>query len=64
VKAARTSTVPAWNVQEGDVSPGGAVVVSVTRVVSTGHVRIGFSNETSMLVPGERRLSFTVLSPR
>jgi hypothetical protein len=56
----RTATIPAWRVTEGDVSPSGAVVISVIRTVSTGSARIAFSNGTALTVPGERRVAVVV----
>jgi len=55
--SARTATVPAWQVAEGDATPSGIAVVSVQRNAASGHVRIGLSNGTALIVAGERRLT-------
>jgi hypothetical protein len=51
----RMLVVPAWRVNEGDVSPAGARVVSVQRDPTRGHVRIGLSTGGVLDVSGERR---------
>ena len=51
---ARTATVKAWQVSEGDRSPSGARIVSVQRDPSRGHVRIGFSDGNTLDIAGER----------
>jgi len=51
---ARTATVKAWQVSEGDRSPSGARIVSVQRDPSRGHVRIGFSDGNTLDLAGER----------
>ncbi len=58
----RTATVSAWRVSEGDRSPSGAHVVTVQRDPSRGHVRIGFSDGSSLDLAGERRV--LVVLPR
>jgi hypothetical protein len=50
----RTATVQAWQVSEGDRSPSGALVVSVQRDPSHGHVRIGLSDGNALDLAGER----------
>jgi len=52
----RTLTVPAWHLAEGDLTPSGARIVSVTRDPSAGRVRIGLSTGNTLNVPGERLL--------
>ncbi len=51
----RVFTVPAWRVNEGDMSPGGARVVSVQRDPARGHVRIGLSTGATLDLAGESR---------
>ncbi len=51
----RVLAVAAWRVNEGDVSPAGARVVSVQRDPTRGHVRIGLSTGGTLDVPGESR---------
>jgi len=61
VRQLRTATVTAWRLSEGDISPSGARVVSVQRDPSRGHVRVGFSDASSLDMAGERRV--VVLQP-
>jgi hypothetical protein len=61
--SARTTTVPAWNVAEGDRTRAGVAVVSVLRNVATGRVRIGLANGGVLVVAGEHRLA-VVQGPR
>ena len=52
----RTLAVPAWRVAEGDLTPGGARVISVVRNAATGRVHIALSTGGSLDVAGERSL--------
>jgi hypothetical protein len=61
--SARTTTLPAWNVAEGDKTRSGVVMVSVVRNVTTGRVRIGLANGGVLVVAGEHRLA-VVPGPR
>jgi len=61
---ARTATVRAWAVHEGDVSPSGLSVVSVQRDPSAGKVRIGYSDGQGITLTGERTLVTTATVPR
>jgi len=48
--------VLAWQGAEGDLSPSGTRVVSVIRNAHTARVRVGFSDETVLVVPRDRRV--------
>jgi len=53
----RPLAVPAWNVREGDVTSGGARVVSVIRDPSAGRVLLGLSSGGTAYLSGEQMVA-------
>ncbi len=60
----RMLPVAAWRVAEGDLTAGGARVISVVRNAATGHVHIALSTGETLDLAGTRSLMIAERAPR